>query len=99
MIAVGDWTANSGEEGLYHVLEREPGIDAIFASNDQMAPRFVILVRHRLAERTWQESQAGASPTDDHPPRTAEVRIGHVDLEHQDQEPRGPSATRAVHHD
>ena len=37
LIAVGDWTANSGEDGLNTLLEREPGLDAVFASNDQMA--------------------------------------------------------------
>jgi LacI family transcriptional regulator len=37
LIAIGDWTANSGEDGLNALLERDPGIDAIFASNDQMA--------------------------------------------------------------
>ena len=37
LIVVGDWTANSGEDGLNALMEREPGLDAIFASNDQMA--------------------------------------------------------------
>jgi LacI family transcriptional regulator len=37
LVAVGDWAANSGEDGLVALLEREPELDAVFASNDQMA--------------------------------------------------------------
>jgi LacI family transcriptional regulator len=37
LVAVGDWAANSGEDGLAALLAREPGLDAVFASNDQMA--------------------------------------------------------------
>jgi LacI family transcriptional regulator len=33
----GDWTAASGEQGMYRLLEQYPGIDAVFACNDQMA--------------------------------------------------------------
>ena len=33
----GDWTAASGEQGLRHLLETFPDLDAVFASNDQMA--------------------------------------------------------------
>lgn len=33
----GDWSAASGEVGLYNLLAKSPGIEAIFASNDQMA--------------------------------------------------------------
>ncbi len=33
----GDWTAASGEEGLYRLLAACPSLDAVFASNDQMA--------------------------------------------------------------
>jgi LacI family transcriptional regulator len=33
----GDWTAASGEEGLHRLLAAAPEIDAVFASNDQMA--------------------------------------------------------------
>jgi LacI family transcriptional regulator len=36
-VAIGDWTANSGEDGLDTLLEQDPALDAIFASNDQMA--------------------------------------------------------------
>ena len=36
-VAIGDWTANSGENALNDLLDRDPGLDAIFASNDQMA--------------------------------------------------------------
>lgn len=37
LIFTGDWTAASGERGFHHLLARRPAIDAIFASNDQMA--------------------------------------------------------------
>jgi LacI family transcriptional regulator len=33
----GDWTAASGEVGLRRLLAYQPNIDAVFASNDQMA--------------------------------------------------------------
>ena len=34
---VGDWWAASGDVGLYTLYARSPKIDAVFASNDQMA--------------------------------------------------------------
>jgi LacI family transcriptional regulator len=37
LVVEGDWTAESGEEGLYRLLRAKPDIDAVFASNDQMA--------------------------------------------------------------
>lgn len=37
LIAEGDWSAASGEQGLRLLLERCPDLDAVFASNDQMA--------------------------------------------------------------
>lgn len=37
LIFEGDWTVSSGEEALYRLLEACPDIDAVFASNDQMA--------------------------------------------------------------
>ena len=37
LVVEGDWTANSGEQGLYRLLEQQPDIDAVFAGNDQMA--------------------------------------------------------------
>jgi LacI family transcriptional regulator len=33
----GDWTAASGEAGLHQLLAASPTMDAVFASNDQMA--------------------------------------------------------------
>jgi LacI family transcriptional regulator len=33
----GTWSAASGERGLKRLLEQHPGVDAVFASNDQMA--------------------------------------------------------------
>jgi len=37
LIYAGDWTAASGLEGLTRLLDRVPDLDAVFASNDQMA--------------------------------------------------------------
>jgi LacI family transcriptional regulator len=37
LIAYGDWTAPSGEHGLQQLLSKTSNIDAVFASNDQMA--------------------------------------------------------------
>lgn len=50
LVAVGDWTANSGEQGLYRLLARCPDLDAVFASNDQMALG-VLHGAHRLGRR------------------------------------------------
>lgn len=36
-IVFGDWSAVSGEERLKELLEREPDLDAVLVSNDQMA--------------------------------------------------------------
>lgn len=37
LIAKGNWSAASGEEGLRQLVGRHPEIDGVFASNDQMA--------------------------------------------------------------
>jgi DNA-binding LacI/PurR family transcriptional regulator len=37
LIFEGDWTAASGYTGLRELLQQRPDIDAVFASNDQMA--------------------------------------------------------------
>lgn len=37
LVVEGDWSPNSGEEGLRRLLAQRPDIDAVFASNDQMA--------------------------------------------------------------
>jgi DNA-binding LacI/PurR family transcriptional regulator len=37
LIVEGDWNAPSGDAGLHTLLDRNPGIDAVFVSNDQMA--------------------------------------------------------------
>ncbi len=36
-IVQGDWTAASGERGLYQLVEQCPDLDAVFVCNDQMA--------------------------------------------------------------
>jgi DNA-binding LacI/PurR family transcriptional regulator len=37
LIVEGDWSAASGEVGLHNLLAKSPHVEAIFASNDQMA--------------------------------------------------------------
>jgi DNA-binding LacI/PurR family transcriptional regulator len=37
LIVHGDWTAASGDVGLHNLLAKSPDIEAVFASNDQMA--------------------------------------------------------------
>jgi LacI family transcriptional regulator len=37
LVVEGDWTAESGEQGLRQLLEQRPDIDAVFICNDQMA--------------------------------------------------------------
>jgi LacI family transcriptional regulator len=54
LVAVGDWTANSGEQALYRLLAQCPDLDAIFASNDQMALG-VLHGAHRLGLRVPED--------------------------------------------
>jgi len=54
LVAEGDWTAASGEEGLYQLLRSAPDIDAVFASNDQMALG-VLHAAHRLGRRVPED--------------------------------------------
>jgi DNA-binding LacI/PurR family transcriptional regulator len=37
LIVEGDWNAPSGDVGLHTLLDRNPEVDAVFVSNDQMA--------------------------------------------------------------
>jgi LacI family transcriptional regulator len=37
LISYGDWSPASGEAGLLELLEKAPALNAVFASNDQMA--------------------------------------------------------------
>jgi DNA-binding LacI/PurR family transcriptional regulator len=37
LIVEGDWNAPSGDVGLHALLDRNPDMDAVFSSNDQMA--------------------------------------------------------------
>ncbi len=53
-VVSGDWGATSGEDGLYRLLEAEPELDAVFASNDQMALG-VLHAAHRLGRRVPEE--------------------------------------------
>lgn len=54
LVAEGDWTASSGEEGLYRLLRAVPDIDAVFASNDQMALG-VLHAAHRMGLRVPED--------------------------------------------
>jgi LacI family transcriptional regulator len=54
LVTEGDWTASSGEEGLYRLLRSAPGIDAVFASNDQMALG-VLHAAHRMGLRVPED--------------------------------------------
>lgn len=54
LMVEGDWTANSGEQGLYRLLSQSPDIDAVFASNDQMALG-VLHGAHRLGRRVPED--------------------------------------------
>jgi LacI family transcriptional regulator len=47
MEAAGNWDASSGSQGLYQLLVQCPELDAVFASNDQMALG-VLHAAHRL---------------------------------------------------
>jgi LacI family transcriptional regulator len=54
LVVEGDWTVSSGEQALYRLLEACPDIDAIFASNDQMALG-VLHAAHRLGKLVPEE--------------------------------------------
>lgn len=50
LIVTGDWRPKSGEEGLEQLLQRTPDLEAVFASNDQMALG-ALHAAHRLGRR------------------------------------------------
>jgi LacI family transcriptional regulator len=50
----GDWTAASGEQGLRYLLATFPAMDAVFASNDQMALG-VLHAAHVLGRRVPED--------------------------------------------
>ncbi len=54
LVVEGDWTVASGEQAAYRLLEACPDIDAIFASNDQMALG-VLHAAHRLGKHVPEE--------------------------------------------
>jgi LacI family transcriptional regulator len=54
LVVEGDWNAPSGERGLQHLLAQNPGLDAVFASNDQMALG-VLYAAHRLGRRVPED--------------------------------------------
>jgi LacI family transcriptional regulator len=50
LVIEGEWTAASGEHGLSSLLLQEPGIDALFASSDQIALG-ALSTAHRLGRK------------------------------------------------
>jgi LacI family transcriptional regulator len=54
LIVEGDWTVPSGEQSLYRMLEACPDVDAIFASNDQMALG-VLHAAHKVGKRVPED--------------------------------------------
>ncbi len=54
LVVEGEWTAAAGEEGLTRLLEQEPGIDAVFASSDQIALG-AMGTAHRLGRQIPQD--------------------------------------------
>ena len=54
LVFEGDWSPASGEEGLTAARAERPDIDAVFASNDQMALG-VLHAAHRLGRRIPDE--------------------------------------------
>ena len=49
-----DWSAVNGERGMHTLLENEPEIDAVFASNDQIALG-ALGIAHKLGRRVPQD--------------------------------------------
>jgi DNA-binding LacI/PurR family transcriptional regulator len=47
LVAAGDFTADSGALAMSELLVRRPGIDAVFAANDQMAAGALTVLRER----------------------------------------------------
>ena len=54
LVVEGDWTASSGEQALYRLLEQCPKVDAVFASDDEMALG-VLYAAHRLGVAVPQD--------------------------------------------
>jgi LacI family transcriptional regulator len=50
----GDWSAASGEQGLYQLYRQYPELDAVFVSNDQMALG-VLQAAHQLGLRVPED--------------------------------------------
>jgi LacI family transcriptional regulator len=54
LMVEGEWTAAAGEQGLHKLLNQEPGIDAVFASSDQIALG-ALSTAHRLGLKIPQD--------------------------------------------
>ena len=54
LLVQGDWSAAAGEEGMNTLLAQEPGIDAVFASSDQIALG-ALGAAHRMGKKIPQD--------------------------------------------
>jgi LacI family transcriptional regulator len=54
LLVQGEWSAAAGKQGLDRLLAQEPGIDAVFASSDQIALG-AMGTAHRLGKRIPQD--------------------------------------------
>jgi LacI family transcriptional regulator len=54
LLVQGEWTAAAGEQGMEKLLAQEPGLDAVFASSDQIALG-ALGTAHRLGRRIPQD--------------------------------------------
>ncbi|MCI0394159.1 MAG: LacI family transcriptional regulator [Chloroflexi bacterium] len=54
LMVEGDWNAPSGERGLHQLLAQNTDLDAVFASNDQMALG-ILYAAHRLGRRVPED--------------------------------------------
>ena len=54
LVIEGDWSVSSGEESLHRMVDRCPEIDALFASNDQMALG-VLHAAHMIGKRVPED--------------------------------------------
>lgn len=79
-IALGDWSAASGEAGMARLLEHSPDLEAVFASNDQMALGALWLA-HRLGRRVPEDlSVVGFDDTPESAYFTPSLTTVHHDL-------------------
>ncbi|MBN1145748.1 MAG: LacI family DNA-binding transcriptional regulator [Anaerolineales bacterium] len=91
LVFEGDWSAASGEQGLFQLLKDHPDLDAVFASNDLMALG-VIKAARKLGLRIPED--LAVVGYDDIP--EADYFCPPLTTIHQDIEELGRSAVREV---